>query len=51
MALLDPTNHSRITHRSGADQPTNHPGVCVAAGFAFLVAVALAFHFAFNALT
>ena len=50
MALLDPTDHGRMSHRSGEQGPTTHPRLCLVAGFAFMVAVALVFHYAFNAL-
>jgi hypothetical protein len=50
MALLDPADHTRISHRSGDQQPTTHPILCLAGGFGFIVAAALVFHFAFNAL-
>lgn len=51
MALLDPTDHGRMSHRSDVEQPTTHPRLCLVAGFAFIVAVALIFHYVFNALT
>lgn len=47
MALLDPTDRS---HRSGDQQPTTHPRLCVIAGFGFIIASALIFHYVFNAL-
>lgn len=51
MALLDPTDHTRMSYRSGEHQPTTKPRLCLMAGFLFLIAIALAFHFAFTALT
>lgn len=50
MALLDPTDHGRIPHRAGEQGPTTHPRLCLAAGFGFIVAVAVIFHYVFNAL-
>lgn len=50
MALLDPTDHGRNSYRSGDQQPTTKPRLCLAAGFAFLVGTALVVHFVFNAL-
>lgn len=50
MALLDPADHTRISHRPVDNQPTTKPMLCLAGGFGFIVATALIFHFAFNAL-
>lgn len=50
MALLDPTDHTRLSHRAGEHQPTTKPRLCLIAGFGFIVATALVFHVVFNAL-
>ncbi|CAN5239445.1 hypothetical protein BH09PSE1_BH09PSE1_27490 [soil metagenome] len=49
MALLDPADQDKI-HHSGDHTPTTKPMLCLAGGFAFLVATALVFHYAFTAL-
>lgn len=47
MALLDPTDRSQ---HSRDQQPTAHPRLCLVAGFGFIVAAGLVFHYLFNAL-
>ncbi|CAN5316580.1 hypothetical protein BH10PSE1_BH10PSE1_00560 [soil metagenome] len=49
MALLDPADQDKI-HRSGEHTPTTKPRLCLVAGFTFLIATAVVFHYAFNAL-
>lgn len=46
MALLDPTDEPRRS--VGGHQRTNHPALCLAGGFAFIVAAALAVHVLFS---
>lgn len=50
MALLDPTDHTRLSHRSSDHQPTTKPILCLIGGFGFIIATALVFHVVFNAL-
>ncbi len=50
MAMLHPNDRAATTHRSDTHERTTKPRLCLLAGFAFLVATAFAFHFAFNAL-
>lgn len=49
MALIHPTD-PRLSQRSGEPQPTTKPRLCLAAGFGFIIAVALTVHYVFNAL-
>lgn len=52
MALLDPADDRSAPHGSGSSprQPTKHPIICLACGFGFIIAAALAVHVVFNAL-
>lgn len=49
VALIHPTD-PRLSQRSGEPQPTTKPRLCLAAGFGFIIAVALTVHYVFNAL-
>jgi hypothetical protein len=49
VALIHPSD-DRTAHRSGEHQPTTKPRLCLAAGFGFIVGVALLVHYVFNAL-
>lgn len=51
MALLDPADDRSASQGSGSPrQPTKHPMICLAGGFGFIIAAALAVHVVFNAL-
>ena len=49
VALIHPTDNRRISDRAGDQQPTTKPRLCLAGGFGFLILVALAVHYTFNA--
>ncbi|WP_421729511.1 hypothetical protein [Brevundimonas sp.] len=47
MALIHPTDSAAAGHK----ETTNHPRICLAAGFAVIIGAALIVHLVFSAVT